>query len=192
MLSNKILTIKKLIFIVIILAGSLNVGTGTYIYTKAQLAQYLLNSAWTKTATGLKQVKPWKWADTYPVAKINFKGFKKEYIILAGANGRTMAFGPGHLSSTPLPGNNGNSVIVGHRDTHFKVLKNLDYGDVINIQTQSKNLSYRVSTTFIIDQKQTEIMQNDGEELLTLITCYPFDSPHARGPLRYVVQAELL
>lgn len=192
MLPIKKLTKKKLIFIAIIIAGSWNFGTGIYIYTKAQLAQYLLNSAWTKTATGMQKVKPWKWADTYPVAKIYFKDFKKKYIILAGANGRTMAFGPGHLSSSPLPGSNGNSVIVGHRDTHFKVLKNLNQDDEIYIQTQNENLSYRVSNIFIVNQKQTDVMQNNGEETLTLITCYPFDSLNARGPLRFVVQAELI
>ncbi len=186
---NKLNYIKRLSVLVIIILGSWQFGIGSYIYAKANFAQILLNSAWSKTLDGDTKVKPWRWADTDPVAKITFNK-KYSYIVLAGGTGRTMAFGPGHVSATPLPGNEGNSVIVGHRDTHFTVLKNLKLGDEISVQTPNKQIYYKVANTFIVDQSQSEIMQNYGLEQLTLITCYPFDAVNIGGPLRYVVQAE--
>lgn len=186
---NKLAKLNKLGVLIIIAIGGWQFSSGTYIYAKAQLAQYLLSNAWTKTLEGNPKVKPWKWADTHPVAKITFNN-KLDYIILAGGSGRTMAFGPGHVSATPLPGNGGNSVIVGHRDTHFTVLKDLTPGDVIQVQIPNKQISYKVVNSFIVDQSQSEVMQDFGTEQLTLITCYPFDALQAGGPLRYVVRAE--
>lgn len=186
---NKLTKLKRLGVLIIIAIGGWQFSSGTYIYAKAQLAQYLLTNAWTKTLDGNPKVKPWRWADTHPVAKITFDN-KLDYIILAGGSGRTMAFGPGHVSATPLPGNGGNSVIVGHRDTHFSVLKDLTPGDIIQVQIPNKQISYKVVNSFIVDQSQSEVMQDFGSEQLTLITCYPFNALQAGGPLRYVVRAE--
>ena len=178
--------------IAVIIIAFWQLYTGSYIYTKAQLAQILLNSAWTKTLQGEHQVKPWDWADTYPIAKITFNSLDKNYIVLAGGNGRTMAFGPGHISSSPLPGNSGNSVIVGHRDTHFAALENLTLDDEIVVELPNKIVRYKISNLLIVDKNQTEVMQYHGVDQLTLITCYPFNSIYSGGPLRYIVQANLI
>jgi len=183
------LVAKKLVILIILALGCWQFGSGTYIYAKAQVAQLMLNHAWSKTLKGEKKVTPWDWADTYPVAKISFAKHNKNYIILAGGTGRTMAFGPGHVSSSSLPGQGGNSVIVGHRDTHFSILQNLEHGDIINIQLENKNLSYTVADSFIVDKYQSEVMQEHGSEMLTLITCYPFNAMQAGSRLRYIVQA---
>ena len=54
---------------------------------------------------------------------------------LAGVSGRTLAFGPGHVDGTPLPGDPGNSVLSGHRDTHFAFLRELRSGDILLVST---------------------------------------------------------
>jgi len=181
MLSNKLTCLKRFGVVAIIISGCWQIGSAGYIQGKAHLAQFLLNKAWSETLQGKTKVKPWGWADTYPVAKITFNKQQDNYIVLAGGTGRTMAFGPGHISSTPLPGNGGNTVVVGHRDTHFSGLKELKLGDKIHLQTTSKQLNYKVSSVYVINQNQTEVMQD-----------YGFDALHAGGPLRYVVQAEAI
>lgn len=191
-LLSKSLSFKKLYVSAIIIAGCWLLSSGIYIHAKAQLAQLLLNNAWSKTLQGDSKVKPWNWADTYPIAKITFTNQQKHYIVLEGGSGHTMAFGPGHVSTSPLPGQGGNSVIVGHRDTHFTALKDLTLGDGIQLQLPNKDLNYKVVNTFIVDQNQSEILLDDGSELLTLITCYPFEAIQPGGPLRYVVQATLI
>ena len=105
------------------LCGLWNIGQAVYIHTKAQLAQVLLETAWAETVHGDKEVKPWPWADTWPVGRLSVPGLGVHRIVLAGTNGSSLAFGPGHFFNSPLPGDDGNSLIAGHRDTHFSFLK---------------------------------------------------------------------
>ena len=70
-------------------------GQGSYIHAKAKLAQSLIRGAWEKTLAGQKEVRPWPWADTWPVARLIVPRLKVDLFVLAGSSGRTMAFGPG-------------------------------------------------------------------------------------------------
>ena len=73
-------------------------GQGVYIPAKAWVAQELMHRAWLRAGTGSHKPAPWPWADTYPVARLSAKGGDVELIVLEGGSGRTLAFGPGHLS----------------------------------------------------------------------------------------------
>jgi len=159
-----------------------------YIQAKALLAQYLIAQAWTESQLTDGPVPPWSWADTHPVAKLTIN--KKSTYVLAGATGRTLAFGPAHMSSTPLPGKPGNSVITGHRDTHFSNLAELNVGDVIHIETLDDSTKYKVTHTRIVDEKNLSVIQNSAQDMVTLITCYPFNGLNTNTPLRWVVRAE--
>ena len=106
--------------------GFWQLGHGAYIPAKAWVAQELMQQAWRRARDGDQQPRPWPWADTWPVARLSAKGGDIELIVLAGESGRTLAFGPGHLSASVLPGQQGNSVIAGHRDTHFQFLQLLN------------------------------------------------------------------
>jgi sortase A len=169
-------------------------GQGGYIQAKAWLAQVLIKQAWARTLEGEAQAKPWPWADTWPVARIVVPGRDIERYVLAGANGRAIAFGPGHVFGTPLPGEAGNSVIGAHRDTHFAFLRDLRPGEEIVVQkSDSTTRRYRVAGTEIVDKSDTRVLaQHFGETRLTLVTCYPFDALRAGGPLRYVVTAKAI
>lgn len=170
--------------------GAWNIGHGAYIYTKAALAQHLLRQAWIATLHGRGQVKPWPWADTYPVARLTAPEYGVDLIVLAGASGRTMAFGPGHVDGTPTPGAHGNSVLVAHRDTHFSFLKNVRRGDALMLEDPHGRMTrYAVSATRIVDQHDLSVLSDSGPDRLTLVTCYPFDAVRPGGPLRYVVIA---
>jgi sortase A len=103
--------------------GFWQLGQGACIPAKAWVAQELMQRAWRRAERGESRPVPWPWADTWPVARLSAKGGEIELIVLAGGSGRTLAFGPGHLSASALPGEFGNSVIAGHRDTHFQFLQ---------------------------------------------------------------------
>jgi sortase A len=169
-------------------------GQGTYIQAKAWLAQVLIKQAWARTLEGEQHAKPWPWADTWPVARISVPGRDIERFVLAGANGRTIAFGPGHVFGTPLPGEAGNSVVGAHRDTHFAFLRELRPGEEIVVaKSAATTRRYRVSGAEIVDKSETRVLaQPPGETRLTLVTCYPFDALRAGGPLRYVVTARAI
>lgn len=173
------------------LLGGVYLANGAYIQAKAVLAQYLLQSAWEQTLQGHAKVKPWAWADTWPVARLSVPGYASDLVVLEGATGRTLAFAPGHLQGTPTPGDKGFAVISAHRDTHFAFLQHLQVGDRMQLQTRNgKTLEYRVSAARIVDSRDARIADDDGVRGILLVTCYPFDSLRAGGPLRYLVYAE--
>ena len=183
-------TVRGMIVITLIFAGALSVGEGSRIYLKAFLAQILLQNAWSQTKDGQQKVAPWPWADTYPVARLEVPAHDANFIVLAGATGPTLAFGPGHLLSSAEPGAKDNHVIVGHRDTHFRFLQDLSIGEPIFLATPD-GISHRyvVNQIEVLHQSETEVLERDGVKALTLITCYPFNSLNYGGPLRYVVRA---
>ena len=188
-------TFKKIslkgLLIVLPLCGMWQIGSASYIHAKAILAQVLLETAWDKTVHGQQEVKPWPWADTWPISRLDVPGLGIDRIVLAGASGSSLAFGPGHLFGSALPGQQGNTVIAGHRDTHFRFLKDIQRGELIQLQSLTgKTIKYKVSETIIVHKKQAEYLANTSINTLTLITCYPFDAIRPGGPLRYLVIAK--
>ena len=165
-------------------------GRAAWIEAKAHLAQVLVRRAWRQTAAGAGDARPWPWADTYPVARLLVPGQGVETFVLAGASGRTLAFGPGHLDGTPRPGSRGNAVISGHRDTHFAFLRRLRKGDAVEIEDRDgRRKRFVVASTRVVDRDDLSIAADSGDTRLTLVTCYPFDAIRPGGPLRYVVVA---
>ena len=171
--------------------GCWQVGSGLWIYAKARLAQYLLQRAWSRTLTGEANVKPWPWADTWPIARLIVPSQHIDLIVLEGAYGRTLAFGPGRLESNASHRETGPTILTGHRDTHFAFLQHLRVGDHLVLQSShGEYISYRIRETRIVDAGTGFIpTQNEGLRLI-LATCYPFNSPIPGGPLRYVVTAD--
>ncbi len=181
----------KVLLIVLPLCGMWQIGSASYIHAKAILAQVLLETAWDKTVHGQQEVKPWPWADTWPISRLDVPGLGIDRIVLAGASGSSLAFGPGHLFGSSLPGQQGNTVIAGHRDTHFRFLQDIQRGDLIQMQSLTGEIiQYEVTETIITDEKETEYIANTSENTLTLITCYPFNAIRPGGPLRYLVIAK--
>jgi len=178
-------------FAVALLAlGLWQFGEAAYIYLKAELAQQLIKAAWNRTRNGACAVKPWPWADTWPVARLTVPTRKIDLYVLADASGRTLAFGPGHLSGSAMPGEPGDILISAHRDTHFAFLELLLPGDEVCIQTPRGALfRYRVVGAEVVDKSALGRVLSDDGERLTLVTCYPFRAINPGGPLRYLVTA---
>jgi sortase A len=179
------------------LAVLLGLGTwhgaqGLYIEAKAHVAQRLVLRAWRAARAGARHARPWPWADTEPVARLRAPGQDVDLVVLAGASGRTLAFGPGHLSGTPLPGEDGNAVLSGHRDTHFAFLRRLRPGDELAVERRDGALRrYVVTGAEVVDRSEVRLLRDTGDTRLTLVTCYPFATLRPGGPLRYVVTARL-
>ena len=173
--------------------GFWQMGQGAYIPAKAWLAQELMQRAWIRSAAGETRVAPWPWADTWPVARLTAMSGKIDLVVLAGGSGRTLAFGPGHLSASVLPGETGNAVIAGHRDTHFRFLKDVGQGELLTLEsTDGQKHTYKIVATDIVDSRRDSLLLDTHVATLSLVTCYPFDAREAGGPLRYVVTATKL
>ena len=184
--------ILKVILLVLPLCGLWFIGQGSYIHAKAVLAQLLLETAWSETLDGQTEAKPWPWADTWPIARLSAHAYGISHIVLAGASGSSLAFGPGHLFGSAKPGTKGNIIISGHRDTHFSFLVKLKEGDHLELQSKDKTSVYQVSNIQIIDKTKIDSIPVDSKNKLILITCYPFDAIQAGGPLRYMITAKYI
>ena len=168
-------------------------GQGAYIPAKAWVAQELMARAWNRAGDGAARPAPWPWADTWPVARMSAKGGDIELIILSGGSGRTLAFGPGHLEISALPGETGNAIIAGHRDTHFEFLQTMKVGESIEIEMPGgRRHLYQVSSVDVVDSRRGSLVLDTDEAMLSLVTCYPFDALQPGGPMRFVVSARMI
>jgi sortase A len=174
------------------LVGLILFGQGAYIHAKALLAQVLLQRAFDETIASGHITKPWSWADTWPVARIEVKRIGASAIVLAGSSGQALAFGPGHVDLTADAGERGVAVYSAHRDTHFAFLRNVKIGDEIDVTSDDgKTFRYRADGTSIVRFDASGIDPlSDGYQLV-LSTCWPFDALTS-GPLRYLLHASLI
>ncbi len=184
---------RKLLLLVLFITGFALIGDGLYIKLKAVLAQHLLQQAWQETLTTQTPQKAWSWADTYPVAEISFPELAIDPVIaLRGSSGEALAFAPGHLENTALPGQQGTAVYAAHRDTHFAYLENIKATDIIKVKDpQGRDHLYKVDNIRISKWDQSGITNQNPSKRIALVTCWPFNA-QTPGPLRYIVEGHLI
>lgn len=109
-------------------------------------------------------------------------------IVAEGTAEATLQRAGGHIPGTSFPGQRGNVGIAGHRDTLFRPLRNIRQNDVITLTTLAGEFRYRVMSTEIVSPSDVTVLESDGHETLTLVTCYPF---YFVGPApdRFIVRA---
>lgn len=171
--------------LILLATGMVQIGGGAWIYAKAQLAQYLISRAWRQTLVRHAPVKPWPWADTWPVAQLRWKD-RVDLYVLAGINGASLPFGPGMEGGV----RNKSILIAGHRDTHFAFLARMRTGDRLTLTGMNGHRRlYRVTSRKVLDIRRVTLDAGTGARELILVTCYPFHALRAGGPLRMVVIA---
>ncbi len=180
--------IFRLLASALVLTGIGAMAQGFYLPAKAALAQVLLQRAWAASDEG--PVRPWPWAETWPVGRLEAPSLDLDRIILAGSEGAALAFAPGHVDGTSTPGEGGNVVITGHRDTVFSFLGDLGIGSVLVLEGSDRRpRHYVIESTMVVHEEDTSVLLPTEHPSLTLITCYPLDARAPGGPLRYVVRA---
>jgi len=184
--------VSKSIFLAMVGIGAF--AYGAYMPIKAEVAQYMIKSAWNVSNKTGYQVKPWNWMDSHPVMKIKSVKHNQDLIVLEGDTGNVLAFGPGRNIESEHLGRKGTTLISAHRDTHFNFLEEVVIGDQFEVDSiYSKNgYQYQVSDIKIIDSDKVDIDISSSQSELKLVTCYPFNTLAVGGPLRYVVTASLV
>jgi sortase A len=125
-----------------------------------------------------------------PLAELVIPRLDTELYVVEGDGARELRRGPGHLPGTAMPGAKGNCVIAGHRDTHFRILKDLKEGDDLILRTRMGQYLYRVQKLTVVSPSNTASLQPTQDAELNLITCYPFYYVGS-APKRFVVEARL-
>jgi sortase A len=177
----------------LMMAGSaVMLGKASWIHLKAQVAQVLMERAFTQAVATGKPVKAWNWSDTYPAARIRFPSLNEEAVVLDGTSGEALAFGPGLMHEAAGIGEPGTTIIAAHRDTHFAFLKNVMIGDLVKVtRLDGLTFTYRVTNLRITDSTRSGISRTAPGFNLVLSTCYPFDAI-SRGDQRYLVEAVMM
>jgi len=109
-------------------------------------------------------------------------------MILEGTDARTLRRAVGHIPGTPLPGQQGNVAIAGHRDTFFRALRNVQHDDEIRLTTLNGTYRYLVDSTQVVAPEDTQVLDDSSDAILTLVTCYPFYYV-GPAPKRFIVRA---
>ena len=122
------------------------------------------------------------------VAALSIPRLDLSAVVLHGSDDQTLRRGPGHLENTAMPGETGNAVIAGHRDTFFRPLRNIRLGDEIFVDMPEGRVDYRVTSLRVVHARDLSVLDPTDDEVLTLITCYPF-TLLGRAPDRFIVRA---
>lgn len=174
------------VLVTAVLFSGVSLLHATWIPVKAEVAQWLIKRSWERVRTGDMNARPWPWADTRAAGVLSVPDLGIRQVVLQGNSGRNLAFGPVMLDHSD---GGQDRVLSGHRDTHFRFLEKLQHGDLLTFSTAEREVYYRVAFIDVVDSSETQIIIDPSVKRLSLVTCYPFDSLDAGGPLRYVVTA---
>lgn len=126
---------------------------------------------------------------TLPIGRLEIPRIGLSAVVMDGDDERTLSVAVGHLPDTPLPWQEGNAALAGHRDTFFRPLRRIRTGDEIRLHTPHGTFRYRATRQVVVDPDELWVLDPSPVAALTLITCYPFDFV-GPAPRRFVVQAE--
>lgn len=164
--------VNALVITLGLIGGALS-ARGLTIWTKAWLAQVLLEQAWDRYRSTGRSTPPW--ADTSPIARLRVARLAIQHIVLDGASASVLAFGPGRVSGVP----------GAHRDTHLRFLEELRPGDEIVIETPHRRTRYQDKVLETFDSRAESLLIDDAVASLWLVTCYPFAALAAGGAMRF-------
>jgi sortase A len=122
------------------------------------------------------------------IGRIEIPRLLLSVVVMEGIGRTTLRRGIGHIPGTALPGQPGNVGLAGHRDTFFRALKDLRVNDEIRFSTPRGDFRYEVESLRIVDPDDTGALAASGENVLTLVTCYPFYYV-GPAPKRWIVRA---
>ncbi len=126
-----------------------------------------------------------------PVGNITIPKIGLSMMVVEGTGESQLEMGPGHYSGTPLPGEQGNAAIAGHRTTYlhpFYDLNELAPGDPINVVTLQGIFLYHVTSSQAVNPNDVAVIAPTRFPELTLTTC----NPRYSASQRLVVQATLV
>ncbi|HYV62264.1 MAG TPA: class D sortase [Bryobacteraceae bacterium] len=129
--------------------------------------------------------------DPLLLGRLEIPSIQLTVMVREGVDDASLRKAAGHLPSSPFPGENGNVVLLGHRDTFFRPLRGIAQGDPIRVRTPSRSFQYVVDSIQVVAPEQSLAFENTSLRSITLITCFPFDYI-GPAPRRFVVRARMI
>jgi LPXTG-site transpeptidase (sortase) family protein len=122
--------------------------------------------------------------------ELRIPGVDLDVMVGEGLDKETLRRGGGHLVSSAKPGEPGNVVLLGHRDTFFRPLRDVKPGALAEIRTRSGVFRYRIETTEVVAPEDVDLDTTDASGIM-LVTCYPFYLV-GPSPQRFVARGRLV
>lgn len=164
----------------------LPVGLPTVREMRPQLAPKAPNPAAPRLLPALAMLLD---SDPRIVGKMEIPSIDLSVMIREGVDSATLRKAAGHLPSSVLPGEPGDFVVLGHRDTFFRPLRHITRGKTILVTTGRGRFTYVVESIQVVAPEGL-ILEQGPLPMSTLITCFPFNYTGA-APRRFVVKARL-
>jgi sortase A len=102
-------------------------------------------------------------------------------MVMEGVSSGTLRLGAGHIPGTVM-------AIAAHRDSFFRPLEMIRKNDTIRFTTLDGSTEYGVVSMKIVGPNDTQVLETEPRDSITLITCYPFYY-FGPAPKRFIVQA---
>src|SRR5437667_5668237 len=123
-------------------------------------------------------------------AKLTIPRLRLTAMVEDGVGENVLRRAAGHIPHTSLPGRPGNVGLAAHRDTLFSRLRGIKSLDRIVLSTPTVDYNYQVVSTSIVNPDDVSVLApSQGQKLLTLVTCYPFEF-FGHAPKRFIVRAQ--
>mgnify|MGYP001337258755 FL=1 len=110
------------------------------------------------------------------VGRLTILSANINHYVVFGATNKKLEYGPGYILGTSLPGTGGNFAVAGHRTTYGAPFGNLDrvqIGETIIFQTNTNQYKYKIIEVKIVSPEDNYVLQNYGDDRITLTTCHP-------------------
>lgn len=125
------------------------------------------------------------------IGKLTLERLQKSHPIIEGTDTDQLTKGVGNYTASVFPGDKGNAILAGHRDSVFRKLGELKPDDQISVETLSGTFTYLITGSKIVEVEDTSVFLSSEFSTMTLITCYPFHYV-GNAPKRYLLFAKLL
>ncbi len=187
-----LLLLRRHFSAILIVFGALLLGYVGWEYGSMAWMQHRLQKQWAVQQT---QPSSSQTASAEPpddgLTRLSIPKIDLAAVVVEGTGRKQLLLGPGHMESTAAPGEKGNSVITGHRDTFFRHIYELKKGDEVVVQRNGKTFRYAVQSKRVVEPTDLSVVNKTDDSRLTLITCYPtyYIGP---APQRLVVVSKLV
>jgi sortase A len=165
--------------------GVLALGYAGFVFADSHVYQSLEMKKFKRTGV---LSEPHILAEGDVIGEIQVPRLGLDAIVVQGDSPASLRRAVGHISKSALPGELGNVVLAGHRDTFFRSLHDIRPGDTIEFSTSEHSFEYRVDSIQVVAPNDIQVLEPSTGRHLTFVTCFPF---HFVGPApkRFVVRA---
>jgi sortase A len=166
--------LRRIVALLFVLSGLSLLGYVSYEYWDMYHSQNELEAQWEQQSTTVAVPgQPKQLSGAEMLTRVSIPKIGLDAIVVEGVSRKQLSIGPGHIIQTAMPGETGNAVITGHRDTFFRHIYELAKGDEIVVRRNGQSFKYQVTGKKIVKPEDVSVLKPTEDAQLTLITCYP-------------------